>query len=466
MPSSHVGRGGDTSGTQARIRCRHLMNDTSETESAASMGRYRWVALSLLVAAYVCSFLDRQIFAILQQPIKEAMNLSDTELGLLGGLAFAVFYTAFGIPLARIADHHSRSKVIAFSLALWSIMTAACGATTNFVTLALARIGVGVGEAGCSPPAHSLLADYFGPRERSTAFGIYTLGIPIGSALGLVIGGYVNDFFGWRQAFYVVGLPGLVLALIIFFALKEPRRGGSENRESAGAEKPPSLGEVARTLWKRKTFGHLCMAFALTAFAGYGVGQWYPTYLIRVFHLDTGTVGLVAAVANGLFGGLSTYLGGVLADRFSKREVCWICWLPAIALLINIPFAITFLFQTTFMTAVPVMFAGMLFTGVHLGPIFGVAQTLAPIRMRALTASILLFVTNLIGLGLGPSSVGIESDLFNKLGVNTASGFGEHNSLRYALLVNSIVTLWAIIHYVLAARTLREDIARANEVSA
>lgn len=443
------------------------MNDISKPRSGpvGTANAYRWVGLSLLVAAYVCSFLDRQIFAILQQPIKDAMRLSDTELGLLGGLAFALFYTAFGIPLARIADHHSRSRVIAICLALWSVMTALCGAATNFATLALARIGVGVGEAGCSPPAHSLLADYFGPRERSRAFGIYTLGIPIGSALGLLIGGYVNNAFGWREAFFVVGLPGLVLALIIAFALKEPPRGASENLESLAAEKAPSLGEVARTLLQRKTFGHLCMAFALTAFAGYGVGQWYPTYFIRVFSLDTGTVGLVTAIANGLFAGISTYFGGVLADRLSKHDTRWICWLPAIALLVNIPFAITLLFQTKFVTAVPVLFAGMLFTGVHLGPIFGVAQTLAPIRMRALTASILLFATNLVGLGLGPSSVGIESDLFSRLGVNTTSGFGAHNSLRYALLVNSLVTAWAILHYLLAARTLREDIARANEVS-
>ncbi|MFZ1991510.1 MAG: MFS transporter, partial [Alphaproteobacteria bacterium] len=301
------------------------MNNAPKNEVTARARTYRWIALSLLVLAYVCSFIDRQIFAILQQPIKTAMNLSDTELGLLGGLAFALFYTAFGIPLARIADHHSRSKMIAICLALWSVMTALCGAATNFLTLALARVGVGVGEAGCSPPAHSLLADYFAPHERSTAFGIYTLGIPIGGALGLLIGGYVNVALGWREAFYVVGLPGLLLALLIAFALKEPPRGLSENMQSTGAEKPPSLGEVARTLWKRKTFHHLCAAFALTAFTGYGVGQWYPSYFIRTFHLNTGTIGLVSAISTGLFGGFSSYIGGVLADRFSKRDARWIC---------------------------------------------------------------------------------------------------------------------------------------------
>ena len=439
------------------------MSDSSKTANSSRAHTYRWIALLLLVLAYVCSFVDRQIFAILQQPIKTAMNLSDTELGLLGGLAFAIFYTGFGIPLARLADQYSRTTIISICLALWSVMTAMCGAATGFLTLALARVGVGVGEAGCSPPAHSLLADYFAPRERSTAFGIYTLGIPIGGALGLLIGGYVNVALGWREAFFVVGLPGLLLALIIAFALKEPPRGLSENLEAAGTAKPPTLGEVARTLWKRKTFHHLCAAFALTAFAGYGVGQWYPTYFIRSFGLNTGTVGLVTAISTGLFGGISSYVGGVLADKYSKRDLRWICWVPAIALLINIPFAVTMVFQEKFSTAVPILFAGALFTGVHLGPIFGVAQTLAPLRMRALTASILLFATNLVGLGLGPLAVGIESDLLAKAGVNTASGFGANNSLRYALLVNSVVTLWAVLHYVLAARTLREDIARSNE---
>ena len=438
------------------------MNDAPKSDASAGIRTSRWIALLLLVLAYVCSFVDRQIFAILQQPIKTAMHLSDTELGLLGGLAFAVFYTGFGIPLARLADQYSRTTIISICLALWSVMTAMCGAATGFLTLALARVGVGVGEAGCSPPAHSLIADYFAPRERSTAFGIYTLGIPIGGALGLLIGGYVNVALGWRQAFFVVGAPGLLLALIIAFVLKEPPRGLSENLEAVSAAKPPTLGEVARTLWKRKTFHHLCAAFALTAFAGYGVNTWYPTYFIRTFGLDTGTVGLVSAISTGLFGGISSYLGGVLADRYSKRDLRWICWIPAIALVMNIPFAITLMFQEKFSTAIPILFVGYLFSSVHLGPIFGVAQTLAPLRMRALTASILLFATNLVGIGLGPLSVGIESDLLTKLGVNTA-GFGATNSLRYALLVNSAVTLWAVVHYVLAARTLRDDIARAAE---
>jgi predicted MFS family arabinose efflux permease len=305
-----------------------------------------------------------------------------------------------------------------------------------------------------------LLADYFPPRERSLAFGIYTLGIPIGGALGLAIGGFLNDYFGWRAAFFVVGLPGLLLALIIAFALKEPPRGLSENRQQAAGAKPPPLGEVVRALWERKTFHHLCAAFALTAFAGYGTQQWYPTYFIRTFHLSTGVVGPVIALATGVAGGISALLGGYLADKFSAHDRRWICWLPGFALLCTIPFTVLVLLQPTFSSAIKFLVIGSLFSSVHLGPIFGVAQTIVPLRMRALAASVLLFATNLVGIGLGPQTVGILSDVLHGMGIDTQSGLGAVNSLRIAIGFNTVVTLWAVLHYFLAARTLRADIAR------
>jgi MFS family permease len=227
--------------------------------------RHRWMALGLLFCVYVFNFLDRQIFAILQEAIKTDLHLSDTEIGFLGGFAFAIFYTTLGIPIARLADQHSRSKIIAISLALWSLMTALCGAARGFLTLALARIGVGIGEAGCSPPAHSLIADYFGPRERSTALAVYSLGIPVGAALSNLIGGYVNVSLGWREAFYVVGLPGILFAILVTIFLKEPTRGLIEARTESEVSLPP-LGEVARVLWQHRTFRHLCAAFALASF--------------------------------------------------------------------------------------------------------------------------------------------------------------------------------------------------------
>ena len=321
------------------------------------------------------------------------------------------------------------------------------------MSLALARVGVGVGEAGCSPPAHSLIADYFGPHERSTALAIYSLGIPIGAAFGYLIGGYVNKFFSWREAFYVVGVPGILFAILLIFFLREPVRGLSEARDRKETSLPP-LGEVARVLWQSRTFCQLCAAFALTAFVGFGTMQWMPTYFIRTYNLDTGTIGAVMALGTGLFGGLSTLLGGIIGDRLAKYDERWLCWVPAIALTINVPLMVLMLFQPTFFSAVIFMLIGHLFTGFHLGPIFGLVQTLVPMRIRALAASILLFATNLIGMGVGPLFVGFISDQLNASGVA--------NPLRWAILVGVCFTVWTVLHYLLAARTLRKDLAETR----
>jgi MFS family permease len=416
----------------------------------ADFARLRWMALGLLFCVYVFNFLDRQIFAILQEAIKTDLHLSDTEIGFLGGFAFAIFYTTLGIPIARLADRHSRSKIIAISLALWSLMTALCGAVRGFVTLALARIGVGVGEAGCSPPAHSLIADYFGPSERSTALAIYSLGIPVGAGLSNLIGGYVNVALGWREAFYMVGVPGVLFAIFIAILLKEPVRGLSETR-TVGEASLPSLGEVARVLWQRRTFRQLCAAFALTSFVLYGALQWVPTYFIRTYNLDTGTVGTVIAIASGLFSGLSTLVGGLIGDRLAKYDVRWLCWISAIGLVVTMPLMILMLFQPSFSHAAYFLFAASLFNGFHLGPTFGLVQTLVPMRMRALAASILLFATNLVGMGMGPLFIGFASDSLGAAGVV--------NPLRWAILIILCFTVWTIVHYLLAACTLREDLA-------
>jgi MFS family permease len=333
----------ETTGTETSPESPNTMNAAPRARRE-NFARYRWTALGLLFCAYVFNFLDRQIFSILQEAIKTDLHLSDTGIGFLGGFAFAIFYTTLGIPIARLADRHSRSKIIAISLALWSLMTALCGAARGFVTLALARIGVGIGEAGCSPPAHSLIADYFGPRERSTALAVYSLGIPVGAALGNLIGGYENVFLGWREAFYVVGLPGILFAILVAIFLKEPTRGLIEARTESEVSLPP-LGEVARMLWQQRTFRHLCAAFALTSFVLYGTLQWLPTYFIRTYSLDTAKVGAMIALSSGLFSGLSTLVGGLIGDRMAKRDVRWLCWLSAIGLLVNAPLMILMLFQ-------------------------------------------------------------------------------------------------------------------------
>jgi MFS family permease len=426
------------------------INNGTQTVPAENFTRYRRIALGLLVCVYVFNFLDRQIFAILQEAIKTDLHLSDSAIGFLGGFAFAIFYTALGIPIARLADRHSRSRIIAISLALWSLMTALCGTARGFVTLALVRIGVGIGEAGCSPPAHSLIADYFGPRERSTALAIYSLGIPVGAALGNLIGGYVNVFLGWREAFYMVGLPGILFAILIAIFLKEPARGLSESRTESKVSLPP-LGEVARVLWRQRTFRHLCAAFSLTSFVLYGSLQWIPAYFIRTYSLDTAKVGAVIALSSGLFGGLSTFAGGFIGDRLARYDVRWLCWMSATGLVINAPLMTLMLFQPDFSSAAYFLYAAMLFNSFHLGPVFGLVQTLAPVRMRALAASILLFVTNIVGMGMGPLFIGLASDSLGSSGVA--------DPLRWAILITLCFTVWTVVHYLLAARTLRQDLA-------
>lgn len=439
----------ETTDTKTSIDSSDTMN-TASRAPGENITRYRWFVLGLLFCVYIFNFLDRQIFAILQEAIKIDLNLSDTAIGFLGGFAFAIFYTTLGIPIARLADRYSRSKIIGISLALWSLMTALCGAARGFVTLALARVGVGIGEAGCSPPAHSLIADYFGPRERSTALAIYALGIPFGAALGNLIGGYVNVLLGWREAFYMVGLPGVLFAILVTIFLKEPARGLIEARAQNELSLPP-LGEVARVLWQQRTFRHLCAAFALTSFVLYGSLQWLPTYFVRTYSLDTAKVGTVIALSNGLFGGISTLFGGLIGDRMAKRDVRWLCWLSPIGLVVSVPLMMLMLFQSSFSLASYFLFVSMLFGSLHLGPIFGLVQTLVPMRMRALASSILLFATNLVGMGMGPLFVGFASD---RLGAASIV-----NPLRWAILIILCFTIWPILHYLLAARTLREDLA-------
>jgi MFS family permease len=415
---------------------------------------YASFALTLLFVIYVVNFIDRSILGILLESIKREFQPSDTALGVLSGLAFAVVYSTLGIPIARWADRGSRKTIISISLFVWSGMTALCGAVTSFGQLVAARIGVGVGEAGCSPPAHSMISDLFPPERRGRAFGIYSLGIPVGAAIGVLIGGWVKELYDWRTAFMVVGLPGVALALVTQLLLREPVRGASEGI-AARAASAPTAGEVARYMWNLRAFRHLALAGALHALVGYGVGAFQAAFLERTHGLSTGEVASWLA-AIGLFAGsLGTYAGGWAADRLSPRDVRWNVWMPGIALVIALPFSAGFYFlpgkYQIFACAVPPTILGAM----YLGPTFAMTQALAPLRMRAVASAVLLFVMNLIGMGIGPVLVGVASDLF------TSAGF-RGDALRWALFSVAAVNLWATLHYALAARTLREDLGTAR----
>jgi MFS family permease len=414
---------------------------------------YRRYVLGLLLVVYVVNFIDRSIVNILLEPIKQEFNPSDTALGFLSGVAFAIFYATLGIPIARWADRGVRRDIIALALFLWSGMTALCGLARTFPQLVLARIGVGIGEAGCSPPAHSILADYYPPEQRGRAFATYALGIPIGTAFGFLLGGWMTEALGWRSAFLVVGLPGIALALIVRLTLREPPRGHSEarTREPAAA---PTAREVARTMWRLGSFRHLAAAATLHAFVGYGVANWNAAFLARSHGMSPGEIGTWLALVGIVGGGLGTYLGGVLSDRFGKRDARWSLWVPGISTLIAVPFSVAFYLAPDVRTALAFAVIPVFFGAMYLGPTFSITQALAPLRMRAVASAFLLFLLNLIGLGLGPLAVGVLSD-------ELTPRF-EKESLRWSLVVMVSVNLWSGIHYFLGARTLRADLAGAS----
>ena len=417
----------------------------------AERSAYANYVLAVLFVAYVINFVDRQIISILAEPIKQALGISDSWIGFLGGPAFAIFYATLGIPIARLADVWIRRSVIAIGLALWSGMTALSGLSQSFTQLALARIGVGIGEAALSPPAHSLLADYFPVQKRATALGVYSMGIHIGVLVGLVVGGWIEELWGWRAAFMVVGLPGLALALIVRLTVREPVRGAQEAVPTLGGA--PKVAEVVRFLAARRSFIHLSLGIGFTAFAGYAFAFWAPQFLRRVHDMSSGELGTKIGIGLGVGGAIGSVLAGVIADRLGRRDVRWWMWVPAIACAGPLPFTLSFLLIPNPDVALLISFPGVVIAAMYQGPVFSTVQTLAPVRMRAVAAGILMFVTNIIGLALGPQSIGWLNDYV----------FAAHGdeAVRYSLLcVLLVMGVWAAAHFLLAARALPGDLAR------
>jgi MFS family permease len=412
---------------------------------APARSAYANYVLAVLFVAYVINFVDRQIISILLEPIQRDLGISDSWMGFLTGTVFAIFYATLGIPIARLADLWVRRTIIAIGLALWSAMTVVSGYAQNFTHLALARIGVGVGEASLSPPAHSLIADYFPVEKRATALGVYAMGIHIGILVGLVVGGWLEELWGWRAAFVAVGLPGVVLAAVVFLTVREPARGAQELRPIEGDV--PKVGEVVRFLAGMPAFRHLSLGIGFTAFAGYAFAAWAPTFLRRVHDMSGGELGTKIGIGLGVGGAIGSVLAGALADRLGRRDPRWWLWIPAIAGAGPLPFTIAFLFLGDADLALLTAFPGVIIAAMYQGPVFSTVQTLAPVRMRAVAAGVLMFVTNIIGLALGPQSIGWLNDFV----------FDHHGELaiRYSLAVVLIVMgVWSALHFALAARAL------------
>jgi MFS family permease len=435
-----------------------MSDDTAADTKPLYTKGYTQYVLGVLVVVYVFNFVDRQILAILAQSIKEDLGLSDTQIGALSGVAFGIFYATLGIPIARLADRYSRVNIISICLAIWSLMTALSGLAGNFWHLLAARIGVGIGEAGGSPPSHSLIADYFPIDGRASALGIYALGIPIGILFGNLAGGWINEFFGWRTAFLLVGIPGILLALVLKFTVKEPPRGYSEGKQRTDtkADKVP-FSHVLKTMWGFKSFRHLSMGAATQAFVGYGAIAWMPAFLIRSHDMSSGEVGTALGLIIGIAGGLGTFLGGFAADKLGKTDRRWYMWMPAIGFLIAVPFSIGVYLTDSLWAALALYVIPAFMVNLYTGPTFGMTQSLAPLAMRSAASALLLFIINIIGLVFGPTTVGFISDMFiSNWDMNST------DSLRWALFICSFVYIISFVNFMMAARTLREDLAVAE----
>lgn len=424
---------------------------------------YKWYALGVLTLVYTSSHVDRQIMGIVLEPIKRDLGASDTQMGFLVGLTFAVFYATLGMPIAMLADRTNRRNIVTASVTIWSGMTALCGYAGSFAQLALARIGVGIGEAGSSPPSHSIIADLFPVATRGTAMGIFALGVNFGLLIAYLGGGFLSEHWGWRATFVAVGLPGLLIALLLHFTTIEPQRGAVERPVEpaavggAGAapiaDSPPRFMEVWRFMWQNLATRHLTIGAALAGFTGYGFTLWMPSFFVRSHGLGPTEVGLVLALMTGVVGGLGTFAAGRLADVLAARDPRWRAWLVGAAKAGYVPFLVAFFWIEDLTLSLMLYTIPAFFGGFYLAPTFALVQNLVGLRMRALASSITLFILNIIGMGFGPQLVGVLSDLF-------APAYGQE-SLRMALMVLALLNIWCGYHYWRAGNALPRAVTPA-----
>ena len=408
---------------------------------------YRAYVMFILVVVYTFNFIDRQIIGILAVPIKADLALTDTQLGLMGGLAFALFYTALGIPIAMLADRSNRIWIMAIALTLWSAMTAICGTVQNFWQLFLARLGVGVGEAGGVAPAYSLISDYFPPQQRARALSIYSFGIPIGSALGIVFGGIIASKIDWRYAFFAVGIAGIIIAPIFKLTVAEPERGQFDPNYTKTS--PPALRDIIRKLTHKPSFWIMSFGAACSSMMGYGLFFWLPSFFVRSYGISLIDASLFYGAIL-LVGGLAgIWLGGSLADRFGASRRGAYVVIPALAFVATVPFYVVAILSPNLTTTFFAMLIPTALGLVWLGPVLSAIQHVVPPNMRATASAIFLFINNLIGIGAGTVAIGILSD-------NLQARYGD-DSLRYAILAGTSFYVLAAMLFFLSAKYLKND---------
>ncbi len=481
---------------------------------------YRAYVLTALLVVYIFNFIDRSIVNILTEPIKLAFELEDWQMGLLGGPAFAVLYTFLGIPIARGAERFNRVVIIATAVAVWSLFTALCGLAVSFLMLFLFRVGVSIGEAGCTPPAQSLIADYFKPSSRATAVSIYALGVPIGGMLASIFGGQLagidgaefgawiasmglgplfgtldwSNVEGWRIAFVVVGVPGLLVSLIVWRTVKEPPRGYTDPAALQNLERA-SFGEALAVLIKKPAYCHVVFGAMLASFVGYGVAQFTTSFLIRTHNLTIQDASLLFGLVIGVMAAIGVFSSGWLSDKMSQRYPNALSWLPALGLGVSVPLYAYGYLQENLWYAMPALMAASTLHYFYLGPMYAISGGVVDSRMRATSVAITLFVVNLLGYGLGPLLVGLLSTYLKgmfldgySLGLTleackplialapdaraaldaaqleqlNACTDSDARGLQWSIVVTVCIYGWAGIHYLLAGRTLSRDMVASN----
>ncbi len=421
--------------------------------------RPRYV-LAMLTLIYLLGFLDRQIVNILAEPIKHDLGLSDGQLGALTGFSFALFYTVLGVPIARLADRFDRGRIIAAALFVWSAFTALCGLAGGFATLFAARVGVGVGEAGCNPPASSLIADIVPKARRASAMAVYALGNPLGSLLGLAVGGLIAANYGWRAAFIAAGIPGVLVALVVLTTIRDPRSAAPA--DVAGAV-PPWRATLAELL-RGRAFRLVAFAAAAMAFLNYGKVAFYGSFFLRnhTAQLEAAALaadlrpmtllGLLLGGLIGISGGIGTLVGGRIADRAARSDPSAYVLIPAVAAVAQMPFFLAALFVGDLWLALGLLGLAAVMTSMWFGPVFAVCVGLATPRTRGIAIAVMQLVTNLVGLGFGPLMVGMLSDLF------AGDGAAGGASLRLAMASGSAAGLVAAALFLLARAPLRREL--------
>ncbi|HEX7925812.1 MAG TPA: MFS transporter [Bradyrhizobium sp.] len=419
------------------------------TQAAAAPSARRYYVLGLLTIIYALNFLDRTIFNVLIEPIKKEFALSDTTMGLLAGFGFVLFYSLLGIPIARMADRLNRRNIVAAAFAFWSAMTYLCGMASSVATLALARVGVGIGESAGTPASQSMIADLFDKNERPRALGIYAIGTYLGVFLGYFIGGYVNQHYGWRMAFFTAGLPGIALAAVLWLTISEPKRGAM-----AETFKAEPIGPTLGFLISQPSFLIVLVGFCLTTYTNYATAVWIPPFLARIHHLTSAEIGTYAGTFKGLAGMAGTLIGGLVVAQIGRRDDRWKLWAPAIMSGLAGPVFAVCMLTHSFTLMVATLALTSFMVGFHLGPIFAIAQTVAKPSMRALASAIVLLTATCFGQGVGPLAVGMINDALK--------GTYGTDAVRYSLLSAAVTTTLGALLFVWAARWIRSDIARTS----